>query len=208
MIAPPCLPYRELIVPEAVPSEAVPAPVPAAPMKKPSVVAEPETKPTPPRTAAEALPGTTEAERIRPVGGLDGPTGPIKLPMLPKADGPKVPAPIPKLPGGDGLPPLAVPTPADPSGKVNANYPAKPARVRIVAVAGTPTSAATGLIGFFNRSQTDLTLTVNGTKTAFPKQSYLSVELPRKFTWSLDDGAEQTTDVPAEAPGVEIVIRY
>jgi len=187
------------LVPHAIPSDAVPTP--AEPLKKPMVVAEPDTKSD-----------TKEPAGIRSVGDLKVPAEPVKPPpIIPevKPEAPKIPMLIPKLPGNDvGLPPLAVPTPADPNGKVNANYPPRKARVQIVPVVAEGTVQELCTVGFFNRSSNDLTLTVNGKSVAFPKQSYVSLELPRRFTWSLEGSVVQATDVPAGAPGVEVIVRY
>ena len=222
-IAPPCLPTFDVIAPDAVPSAAIPAPLPSTPLKKPSVLDEPAVPGSaagerPPETTA--MPKAKDDERIRPVGELTVPAAPSKPPIAPAISipevkptpspaAPKIPLLLPKPPGDNGLPPLAVPTPADPNGRGTSNYPAKPARVQIVVVAaGETVTSATRAIGFYNRSQNDRTLTVQGKQVKLPKQSYLNLELPPKFTWTLDDGAEQTTEVPSASPGVEIVIRY
>ena len=67
-----------------------------------------------------------------------------------------------------------------------------------------PTAKRT--VGFFNHTDRDLKLTVEGDTVTLPRRHYVTAEVPATFGWKLD-GDERRTEVPAAAPGVEVVIR-
>jgi hypothetical protein len=61
-------------------------------------------------------------------------------------------------------------------------------------------------VGFFNHTGRDLTLTVEGETVTLPRRHYISAGVSATFTWKLD-GDERRTEIPAAAPGIEVVFR-
>ena len=116
--------------------------------------------------------------------------------------------PLPPFPDGplEDLPaPVKTPEQGPPPRLNDTN---KPYDVIVVA---PPNGAAptTGdvAVGFFNHSERDLVLEINGQPTKLGSRRYLQLKLPREFDWREKDGSAQTTKVPADADGVEIVFR-
>jgi hypothetical protein len=62
-------------------------------------------------------------------------------------------------------------------------------------------------VGFFNHSDREITLDVNGEPVKLPSEQYVTVRVSRTFTWS--EKGQKSTDVvvPPDAEGVEIVFR-
>ena len=127
----------------------------------------------------------------------------------------RIPALIPRVPGGDtSLPPLLVPTPAsDPSGtSTSRSSPLNASRrtgYDVIPVDGPApaTPSAKRSVGFFNHTDRDLQLTVEGQTITLPKRHSVTADVPAKFTWTLEGNLEQNTEIPLAAPGVEVVIR-
>jgi hypothetical protein len=80
----------------------------------------------------------------------------------------------------------------------------------IIMVAATegaaPTDGRIG-VGFFNHSDRDVTLEVNKRTIKLGSRHYLQLKLPRDFDWREKEGPVQTTNVPSDSEGVEIVFR-
>jgi len=72
---------------------------------------------------------------------------------------------------------------------------------------GAMPTQANVAVGFFNHSERDLVLEINDRAVKIGSRYYLQLKLPREFTWREKDGPLQTTKVPADAEGVEIVFR-
>jgi hypothetical protein len=70
-----------------------------------------------------------------------------------------------------------------------------------------PITALDKLVGFWNRSDRDITLTVENAKYWLPRDGNLRFRLTSRFHWQVDDRAAEVELIPATAPGVEIVIR-
>jgi hypothetical protein len=62
-------------------------------------------------------------------------------------------------------------------------------------------------VGFWNRSDRDITLTVDNAKYWLPRDGNLRFRLASGFHWQVDDRTAELELIPAAAPGVEIVIR-
>lgn len=62
-------------------------------------------------------------------------------------------------------------------------------------------------VGFFNHSEREIMLDVNGEAVRLPSEQYVTLRLPRTFAWS--EKGQKTTDVvvPPDADGIEIVFR-
>ncbi|OWK37653.1 hypothetical protein FRUB_06773 [Fimbriiglobus ruber] len=188
---------RTAVAPESVPlaapravGEPLAAEKPAAP-----VTAQTPTKPTIPPAGVPVAP-------VVPVVGKD-------------ATEPRLPPLNPKLPGlGDpSLPPLTIPTgsaepPATSTSKSSPLADKRPI-YDVVPVDGTPPTnpADARKVGFFNQSEKDVHLTVQGQSVTLPARHHVSATVSASFTWKLDNGPEQRTEVPTAAPGVEVIIR-
>ena len=128
---------------------------------------------------------------------------------------PRIPALIPRVPGGDtSLPPLLVPSPANdsPGTSTSRSSPLNASRrtgYDVIPVDGPApaTPSAKRSVGFFNHTDRDLQLTVEGQTITLPKRHSVTAEVPAKFTWTLEGNLEQNTEIPLAAPGVEVVIR-
>jgi hypothetical protein len=70
-----------------------------------------------------------------------------------------------------------------------------------------PAVAQDKSVGFWNRSDHDMTLTVENAKYWLPREGNLHFRLASGFHWQVDDRAAELELIPATAPGVEIVIR-
>lgn len=123
------------------------------------------------------------------------------------SDKPKDPLPTFELPP---LPPLA---PAQPvSSEKPTEVKSSPLNADPVAdiypAAGTVTDpVAKRSIGFINKSERDVMLTVAGKLVALPRGQFLRLDLPATFTWQIRGEQEREVTVPDTAPGVSVVIR-
>jgi hypothetical protein len=145
----------------------------------------------------------------------------LELPQVPlpgaadpsKNDDAKIPPLIPRLTNPD-VPPLTIPkVPIEPAtGGDTSTSKASPLtaapRVDVFPVDGTPPPSpkANRTVGFFNHTDRDLKLTVEGDTVTLPRRHFVTAVVPATFAWKLD-GDERRTEVPAGAPGVEVVIR-
>ncbi|MGL6074622.1 MAG: hypothetical protein ACRC8S_10720 [Fimbriiglobus sp.] len=126
---------------------------------------------------------------------------PEKVPLVPD---PKIPPLVPRVPGGDPtLPPLAIPS----EPRTSQSQPLAKKSVEIIPVNGDKPTGDLRQINIFNLSDRDIKLKVLKETITLPKGSVISASVPVKFTWSRDDQPTETVEVPANAPGVEIVIR-
>ena len=165
-------------------------------------------------TAAKPQPELVNPPLIVPTISVELPT-PKTVEAKRESETPRIPALIPRVPGGDtSLPPLLVPTPAsDPPGtSTSRSSPLNASRrmgYDVIPVEGAaPTSpTAKRSVGFFNHTERDVQLTVEGQTITLPKRHSVMADVPAKFTWKLDGNLEQTTEIPLAAPGVEVVIR-
>jgi hypothetical protein len=142
---------------------------------------------------------------------------PPSIPLLPppgkskEDDGPKLPplrgVPDPSRPG------LSLPVPGGDPGKSTSKASPLTARPRplvdVIPVAGAAPAdpAVRRRVNFFNHTDRDLWLVVEGQAVTLPRRHQITASVPPTFIWQLDGGAEQKTAIPATAPGVEVVIR-
>lgn len=229
------VPHSLPTYPVAPPSYSIlPAPTvqaePANPAKPETPKADTNTAPAAPRPVAPGVPpgnATTDpGSTIKPTEFAKPETAsPLKsgtpklevpqvpLPGKPKGDDAKIPPLIPRLSNPD-VPPLTIPkVPTEPAPKGDTSTSkASPLtgapRVDIFPVDGPPPAGpmAKRTVGFFNHTDRDLKLTVEGDTVTLRRRHYVSAEVPATFAWKLD-GYERRTEVPAAAPGVEVVIR-
>ncbi|HET6576444.1 MAG TPA: hypothetical protein VFG68_22785 [Fimbriiglobus sp.] len=204
--------------PPAKPEPTKPNPAPAAP--------RPVAPGVPPGTAAADPGGAVKpTEFAKPESAPPPEPKPTPKPDIPKLQVPQVPLPgaadtpktedvkipplVPRLSNPD-MPPLTLPqVPVEGGTSTSKASPLTgTARVDIYPVDGPPPASpgAKRKVGFFNHSNRDLTLTVEGESVTLPRRHYVNARVPAAFTWKLD-GAERQTEIPAAAPGVEVVIR-
>jgi hypothetical protein len=186
-VAPPAYPLTPAIWGAPIPK---PLP-PALPRAVPAVHEEdePATAPKPPEKPKEVTKGNGEAKdkdtpRI-PKTKLPIPGDPLdkSLPDVPKGDRPKGDAPKKDLGEAKRFEQFVIP--ADGRGEPRAEV----------------------KVGFFNHSDREIVLDVNGEPLKLPKEQYVTIRLPRTFTWA-ETGAKGTSVVvPPDADGIEIVFR-
>jgi hypothetical protein len=151
--------------------------LPPAPKPKPRVVEEDE--PAPPKPA-EKKNGTKPEDKK-------------DLPRIPK---------VPLLPGD----PVDKPVPKPDAPKKDTAA-AKGVEQFVIPAEGKGEPRAEVKVGFFNHSDRDITLVVNGESVRLPTEQYVTLRLPRTFSWA-EKGAKATdVVVPPDADGIEIVFR-
>jgi hypothetical protein len=194
---------------------------PTKPSSEPPLVLPKEKEPHKPREPTQ----TPAGEPHKP--SLDIP--PVNPPALP-AENPGVAVPVPapspdiltppEKPGTappDGLPPLTLPpdspvVPLVPPKEVEARSSplsgaAAGVRVSVFPARGNRNAPGLRQIGFYNHTRHDLTLTIEGQMVKLPAMTYLHAQLPPTFRWKCGRGETTTETVPADAAGVDVVIR-
>ncbi len=200
----PVEPKPETPAPQPQPKPATPEPAPKLPGFELPVI--PEKKPKSPGADLQLPEPPTATLPKLELPGLELPNqnAPIKpvaaeLPALPKLE----------LPGLDS--PAAQPVEAKKqivnasplSAKANAG------QYDIFPVEGEAPKSPTAprAIGFVNKSERDILLTVEGQSVVLPAKTIIRTPLPPKFTWQLGGDTEHTEIVPSQASGLDIVIR-
>ncbi len=202
-----------------VPSIPIPAPaVPMTPAPKPKDPEPPAAKPKDPEPTA-AKPSLPAFEFAPPA---ELPKAKDTVPPLPippaKSDTPKAEEKA-KIP--ESLPAFDIDFPKTaPAQPVEANKPVvarssplsgggREVTVDVYPVDGpapaSPTAKRT--IGFINKSDRDLLLTIDGKMVTLPSKNVLRAELPAAVRWQVGGGEERDLKVPPTAPGVDVVIR-
>jgi hypothetical protein len=134
----------------------------------------------------------------------------IPNPMVPTSP----PEPKKPSPSGEGFPPLVLP----PEGSGSPSGVVPPTTVRSSPLNGGTKPqifpaegelAADGLrkIGFFNHTDRDINLTIDGKKVTLPQKSYIHARVGATFRWSHADNPVTTTTVPGGAAGLEVLFR-
>lgn|SRR5262245_4551482 len=62
-------------------------------------------------------------------------------------------------------------------------------------------------VGFFNHSDREIVLDVNGEPLKLPSEQYVTLRLPRTFKWAEKGKSATEVTIPADADGIEIVFR-
>lgn len=191
--------------------------VPPIPIPTPAVPMTPKPKEPEPAAAKPALPAFEFTPPPAELPKAKDTVPPLPIPPA-KTDAPKaeekVGAPGP-LPAFD----IDFPKPA-PAQPVEANKPVvakssplsgggREVTVDVYPVDGpAPVSpAAKRTIGFINKSDRDLLLTIDGKMVTLPSKNVLRAELPAAVRWQVGGGEERDLTVPPTAPGVDVVIR-
>ncbi len=142
------------------------------------------------------------------------------MPLYSSVAIPSVAMPSVAIPPPPPVPLWAQPRPAPPSGSSAEPPLAKPdARAPKISesrYAGTgaaaPQSPApvgkTALkVGFWNVTGRDVTLVIEGKTHRLPRDRALTVEVPHRFTWTMEGATPRSEEVPANQTSHEIVLR-
>ena len=191
-VVPPAYPLTPAIWGAPAPKPLPPA-LPALPPRAkpiPAVKEEDEPPLAPERPAGKSKDGSKDA-------GTD-----TETPRIPKT---KLPIPgdnldksVPDLPKKDA-PKVDAPKKDDPT--------AKPFEQYVIPTEGKGEPAAQVKVGFFNHTDRQLVLDVNGQSLRLPKGEYVTMRLPRTFTWAETGAKDNSVVVPPDAEGIEIVFR-
>ncbi len=161
-----------------------------------------------------------------------GSGGDLKLPSLdvPRSPDPKAPAhdrssttavPVPAPPPDtltpkvpDSLPPLTVPpdTPVAPLKPVEARSSplsgaVRELKVNVFPASGAATADGSRKVGFYNHTNRDIALVIEGRSVTLPAMTYVHAQLPATFTWKCANKPAAQTTVPADATGLDVLIR-
>lgn len=188
-------------------------PEPATPtIGSPKVPTVPAPQPEPPKPEApkfEAPKPSPKPEIPQVSLPLPGPVKPLE-PVKPADPEPvKIPTFTPKVPETDGnLPPLKLPTLPNPDPtSISRSSPLTGSGIDIVPADGKPATNGKRRVGFYNQTNREVLLTVEGESVKLPSKHTITAEVPATFTWKLDRGDARSTTVPDGASGVEVLIR-
>jgi len=198
---PPPAPVKEAdpLVKPAVGEFAPPMPAPA-----PLTIPDPMVPAKPPMVIPPlVLPGTSDAKPMP----APAPSGNDPLPAIPLPEPRKVPA---GTGGKNDLPPLVLPPEGSgtSSGVIPSTSRSSPLTGAIKVQVFSASGAASGAlhkVGFYNHTDRDLDLVIEGKSVKLPKKSYLHAELPAKFTWKSAGAEANATTVPDGAAGVDVL---
>jgi hypothetical protein len=170
----------------------LPPPPQFVPKSTPSI--REESEPAPPKPTDKSKNGTKgtpdEKEKDKDTPRVPKTRIPIPGDPLDKA--------VPNVPKSD--------TPKSDSPKKDST-PGKAVEQYVVPAEGRGEPRAQVKVGFFNHSDRDLVLDVNGDPVRLPKEQYVTIRLPRSFQWSEKGGKPIDVVVPPDAEGIEIVFR-
>jgi hypothetical protein len=130
-----------------------------------------------------------------------------------KPSGPLIPPATPTLPTGSGadLPPLTLPpessavSPLGPPVISKSSPLTGGVKVKLLPAAGRPAEGPTRRVGFFNHSDRDLELVIEGNAVKLPRKTYVHADVPPTFTWKHSETTPAATTVPAGAAGLDVV---
>jgi hypothetical protein len=114
--------------------------------------------------------------------------------------------PIPAPPAATP-PPAPGPSPAPPTNAPKAGVSESGASTSYYAGSASPAAAAVCTVAFWNYSDRNIILTVDGQRWQLPRNKGITLDLPRAFTWQTDGRGAEQEQVPAGSSGMEIVIR-
>ena len=190
-VVPPAYPLTPAVWGAPAPKPLPPAPPPYVPKKSVPSIKE-EDEPAPARPAEKPKNGAK--------GGVDEKGK--ESPRIPRT---RLPIPgdhldkgVPDVPKGDK------PKAEEPKKEIP---PAKRVEQYVIPTEGRGEPPAQVKVGFFNHSDRDLVLDVNGDPLKLPKEQYVTVRLPRTFTWAEKGAKGKNVVVPPDADGIEIVFR-
>jgi hypothetical protein len=208
-----CLPWQPYYTPR-------PYFVPAYPMS-PAIWGAPAPKPLPPAPAPFVpRPGVGLREDDELQLPAPKPKVPVKLKVDPPdkdpefKDVPRIGKPKVPIPGDTTEPDPGIVRPPDPPTKKGPPAKEEPrANGRggveqfFVPAANRAEPLAQVKVGFFNHTDREIALVVNGESVRVASEDYVTLRLPRSFQWA--ERGQKATDVavPPDADGIEIVFR-
>lgn len=216
MPPPPPLSDDPLVKPTGGVASPMPAPAPMNPLTipDPMVPVKPMKEPEP-KPMKDADPSAKPPVVLPPIVLPDAPAKPMAAPSGPDPL-PAIPLPEPKkVPmgksGKDDLPPIVLPPEGTgtSSGVIPSTSRSSPLtgaiKTQVFAASGGAVSGTLRKVGFFNHSDRDLDLVIEGKAVTLPKKSFLHAQLPVKFTWKAAGGDSVSTTVPETATGVDVL---
>ncbi|VTU02138.1 unnamed protein product [Gemmataceae bacterium] len=196
----------KLVVPKE--PDFTPIPVPKGPASTPERPAVPTPAPASPEPKAPA------PELPRDPGGsaVPGPAPPLPEGLIPSPSVPELPEPGKP----STLPSLTLPpdSPVAPQKSVSRSSPLAAGRdagpsVSVFPARSDRAAPADGrkTVGFYNHTDRDVSLTIEGRAVNLPARTYLSAKLAPTFTWGHGAAAPVRATVPADASGLDVVFR-
>ncbi|MCE9565169.1 MAG: hypothetical protein K8U57_24315 [Planctomycetes bacterium] len=188
-------------------------------LPKLDVPKEPDFRPiaVPKDLPKSAIPKAAPAAEVRPEAGVGGMAVPSPAPPIPEG---LIPSPsVPVLPDATKapFPPLTLPpdTPVPPKGSVSRSSPLTATGKGEMTVSVFPAQAGQGeflgngyrTVGFYNHTERDMNLTIEGRVVKLPAKMYLHAKLAPTFTWSHGENPVVRESVPTGASGVDVVFR-
>jgi hypothetical protein len=190
-VAPPAYPLTPAVWGAPVPKP-LPQVLPATPARATPAIREDDEPAAPTRPARKSKNGTKDPGEDK---DRDGPRIPkTKLPI----PGDPLDKAVPEVPKAD--------RPKTDTAKNDAP-PAKTFEQYVIPSEGRGEPQAQVRVGFFNHTQREIVLDVNGEPLRLPKEEYVTVRLPRTFTWAEKGAKGNEVVVPPDADGIEIVFR-
>jgi hypothetical protein len=204
-----------LLIAAAAPAQCPPwyPPYPVAPPTyplTPAIWGAPFPKPLPP-ALPRAVPAVHEEDEpavpAKPANKKDASkgNGDAKDKDTPRI--PKMRLPFP----GDRLDKSVPDAPKGDSPKTEARKKDEPAAKRfeqyVIPADGRGEPRAEVKVGFFNHSEREIVLDVNGEPLKLPSEQYVTLRLPRTFTWAETGAKGNSVVVAPDADGIEIVFR-
>ncbi|MCI0704921.1 MAG: hypothetical protein L0241_28000 [Planctomycetia bacterium] len=128
--------------------------------------------------------------------------------LTPPASAPKEPNSLPSL----VLPPDSPVSPAPMKPTIVKSSPISPESSELK-VSVFPAAGTTDLrgplrkVGFFNHTDRDLMLTIEGKTVKLPAKTFIHAQVPATFTWKYGDKPATTATVPADAAGLDVLFR-
>jgi hypothetical protein len=152
------------------------------------------------------FPVTSTPVATTPFPVTPGPLAPIPgtSPML--ADTPRSQAtPVPAPPSGEPGRPTPTPPPMPPASETRQSQSYYDAYA--ASATGSTTASGTCSVGFWNSTSRSVTVRVAGKVQVISPGRGVTLELPRSFSWQLDDRQPQQASTPSDQAGLDIVIR-
>ncbi|HEX3150126.1 MAG TPA: hypothetical protein VHR66_18760 [Gemmataceae bacterium] len=175
--------------------------IPAYPLT-PAVWGTPAPKPLPPAPLPLPKRGPTISEESDPMPPAKSP----EKKADPKSDTPRIPKVKIPLPGDPVDKPLPKETPKS-DGPKKEPLADKAIEQFVIPSEGKGEQGPEIKVGFFNHSDREITLNVNGESVKLPREQYVTLRMPRTFTWAEKGSKAASVVVPPGADGIEIVFR-
>jgi hypothetical protein len=181
--------------------------------QKPSTTAIPTPAPADSQSATPIAPEKKSAPApVSPAGGTAVPSA------APASDSLIPPPSLPLTPGASSLPSLTLPpeVPVNPALQRNNTSRSSPLtqgtgtevmmkQFPVARAGSTPLGPGYRTVTFFNHTQQELQLTIEGRSVKLPSKTYLEAKLGPSFTWSYGDKPALKETIPDGAAGLDVV---